>query len=421
MRRVMTVFVTLALLVPLAHGESTDLENRVAALEAKVEKGGGMAAGDFKVYWDNGLRIDIPSVDGKFKIGGRILNDWAFFRADDDLEAVVGDNADGAEFRSARLYISGDLQKNYGFKAAYDMASGDADFKDVYLAVKKLPGVGGVRLGLFSEPFSLDASQSTKYSHFMERGLTHVFSPGRNTGIMNYNTLLDKRMTYAAGIFRDGDSYGDDQGDGEYAFTTRVTGLPVYENEGRTLVHVGAGYSYRGVHEVDLDTTPESHMAQDFADTGAFDADSVNQIDLAAAVVAGPLSAQTEFIWYAVDSDTADDPQFTGWYVFVSYFLTQEARNYITSRGTFGRVSPNKSFLGADNGPGAWEIAARYSNVDLDDGNINGGELTDYTLGVNWYLTPNVRVMFNYIYAQLTQGTLDEAAHIGQMRAQIDF
>ena len=126
MRRMMAVFVVLALLVSLAHAQDANLEKRVAALEAKVEEGGGMAAGDFKVYWDNGLRIDIPSVDGKIKIGGRIYNDRAFFQADNALEAAVGDNADGTEFRAARLYVAGNIQKNYEFKAQYDMAGGDA-------------------------------------------------------------------------------------------------------------------------------------------------------------------------------------------------------------------------------------------------------------------------------------------------------
>ena len=54
------------------------------------------------------------------------------------------------------------------------------------------------------------------------------------------NTAFDKRMTWAGGYFRDSDDFGDEASDKEYVFTGRLTGLPVYEDGGRTLVHVGA-------------------------------------------------------------------------------------------------------------------------------------------------------------------------------------
>ena len=69
-------------------------------------------------------------------------------------------------------------------------------------------------------------------------------------------------------------------------------------------------------------------------------------------------------------------------------------------------------------GCGAWEVAARYSYIDLDRARIDGDRLDDVTFGLNWYLNPNMRVMFNYIYAD-SEDRGD--ANIFQMRFQVDF
>ncbi len=80
-------------------------------------------------------------------------------------------------------------------------------------------------------------------------------------------------------------------------------------------------------------------------------------------------------------------------------------------------MKPKRNF-GKDSGPGAWQVAARYSSVDLNDESIRGGQLDDITLGINWHLNPNTRVMCNYIRARLRHvGDVD----ILQTRLQIDF
>ena len=63
-------------------------------------------------------------------------------------------------------------------------------------------------------------------------------------------------------------------------------------------------------------------------------------------------------------------------------------------------------------------MAARYSYIDLDRARINGDRLDDFTLGLNWYLNPNMRVMFNYVFAD-SEDRGD--ANIFQMRFQVDF
>jgi phosphate-selective porin OprO/OprP len=105
--------------------------------------------------------------------------------------------------------------------------------------------------------------------------------------------------------------------------------------------------------------------------------------------------------------------------LYVSYFLTGEHRSYSKNKGAFDRVKPKQNFgLDKEKGWGAWEIAGRYSYLDLSDGGISGGELDDFTLGVNWYLYPNVRIMGNYIFADLDD--VGETS-IFQMRFQVDW
>ena len=67
---------------------------------------------------------------------------------------------------------------------------------------------------------------------------------------------------------------------------------------------------------------------------------------------------------------------------------------------------------------GAWEVCLRYSHLDLTDGLIAGGVLDDFTVALNWYLNPNTRFMFNYVYADREDVG---SANIFQMRFHIDF
>jgi len=385
----------------------------------------------FKAYWKEGIRFDTADGAFKIKLGGRIQNDWAFFDLDDDLDDQVGEFEDGAEFRRARLYVSGTIYQNIEFKAQYDFAGGEVDFKDVYLGLTDLP-FGGIRVGHFYEPFSLDEVTSDNLITFMERSLVSAFVPARNTGIMLHDHVLDDRMTWAAGVFRDstGNEGGNEMGD-EYSFTTRITGCPWYEDEGRRLVHFALAYSHREAQNetVDADaefkfnyeSRPESHLAGKLVGT-MFNADSTDLVGTEAALVYGPFSLQAEYLCAAVNDidGGGGDPKFSGFYVYGSYFLTGEHRPYNTSSAVFGRIKPTRNFRGAHAGVGAWEIAVRYSHLDLDDGDVNGGELDDITLGLNWYLNPNVRVMFNYVYADAEE-KYDGQMHAFQTRFQIDF
>ena len=378
-----------------------------------------------RAYWSSGLKLDTDDGNFKLKIGGRIMNDWTMYSTDRAIrDGINGGESigDGTEFRRARLYMEGEIYKNIKYKAQYDFAGQDADFKDVYIELKKIPTLGDFKIGHFKGPFSLEELTSSKYITFMERSLPNVFAPSRNTGFQLKNAFAEKRVTAAVGVFRDVGDSGDGFGpNSDYNVTTRITSLPWYEENGTQLVHVGFSYSHEfrdNDSPVRFRQRPEAHLGPRFVDTGSFLADGIDYFNPELAMVYGPFSLQGEWIWAAVDSDSADDPNFDGSYIFGSLFLTPGDRR-VYKGGEFDRVKPKKNFSWDGSGYGAVEAAFRYSNLHLSDKAIRGGTLSNYTAGLNWYLNPNVRFMLNYVHAD--QRSIDGQADIVQMRAQVDF
>ncbi len=379
---------------------------------------------DLRVYWKNGLRLENADKSLTLKFGGRIMSDWAQFN-EEDAPAGISPFDDGTEFRRARLFFEGVIQETVEFKAQYDFAGGDADFKDVYIGLLGIPGVDSLRFGHQKEPFSLEEQTSSKYMTFMERALPNAFSPERNTGVRAAGTGLQERLTWSAGAFTETDGFGDSEDmDGGANLTGRITGLPLWQDGGARALHLGLSATRKAAtgDTLRFSQRPEAHLASTYIDTGAMAADSALILDAEVAWVHDIVSVQGEYMTADVDAPAAGDPSFSGGYVQASVFLTGEHRAYKQSDGAFDRVRPGKNF--GKGGAGAWELAARYSTLDLTDAAIAGGELKDLTLGVNWYLNPNARFMLNYVKADLSNRAgipdNDEFSAV-MLRFQVDF
>lgn len=397
-----------------------------------AEKTGAVSysGNDIRVFWKDGLHFESGDQKTfKGKLGGRIQLDVAAYEADKELEEILDEDlAAGAEFRRIRLFTEGEYQASVptSYKLQVDFAGEEVSIKDVYLGLEELPGIGGIKAGHFKEPFSLEELTSSKYITFLERSpVVETFAPSRNIGVMIGDAPFEKRMTWAVGGFTDADEMDDEDGaiDSDARVTARVTGLPFYEEDGRRLIHLGLSGSYIQPEndEARLRSRPGSHFAPRFIDTHNFDSSRICLLGAEFAGVYGPFSLQSEFIQSDVDVKYGPDAAFYGAYVYGSYFLTGESRPYKTSSGTFSRVKPRQNFSLQGGGCGAWEIGMRYSFVDLDDAAISGGELDEWAFGLNWYLNPNLRAMFDYGFAQLDEEGNRESAHIFQSRVQVDF
>jgi phosphate-selective porin OprO/OprP len=139
--------------------------------------------------------------------------------------------------------------------------------------------------------------------------------------------------------------------------------------------------------------------------------------------VYGPLSFQGEYIRTDVDRSVGDSLVFDGYYGYMSWFMTGESRNYKADEGIFDILVPQKPFSLTTGGLGAWELGARFSEIDLNDDGVSGGRERDITAGLNWYPNPYIRFMANYIHVlEIDGGPHDEEnLDIFQVRAQVAY
>lgn len=393
----------------------------------------------FRVYWLEGLRIDNRKETIRIRVGGRLMGDSGHIGADSDLKKAFP-TLDGydTELRQLRLSATATFFDFAKIKFEIDFARVQ-EVKDIWLGLR-VPAVGYFKVGHFKEPFSLEELTSTKYITFMERSLpTLAIAPGRNIGVMCSDTALERRMTWAIGAFLVTGSFGS-VGEATdrltnafgYAFAGRITGLPYHLENGGQLLHLGVSFSHqirdqdRADSQLRLSALPETFLTDTrLVDTGPFSTNAVNLVNSELAVVSGPLSLQGELFQVFTDADGVGDPHFWGFYCYVSYFVTGEHRNYDTAKGTFLGVRPRQNFHPFEGRWGALEVGVRFSYLDLNDGQIKGGVEKNFTAGLNWYLYPGIRVMFNYIRANVedrgSPQVSDGSANVFQGRFQIHF
>jgi phosphate-selective porin OprO/OprP len=323
---------------------------------------------------------------------------------------------------------------------------------------------------------------------FMERAsFSDAFYENLGAGIWVGNHVLCDRATCAfmaykqeagtisgASNLQPGAPDGAVIQDNNWAYSGRLTALPCYGLDGRELVHLGVNYTYRsalypetagaatttgGATYVDFSARPEMRdtignyanvgpgNSKRLVDTGLIQCSAATVPGLEFLTILGPLTLQAEWAWAFADHVSAvTNPvtgklvpatfgalPFDGGYIQAAYLLTGENRLYDRRLGRLASngVRPYTPFWFLRDGSGhvcsglgAWEIAARYSYLNLNDGPVQGGILSSSTFGLNWYLNNNLKIQFEYLHSDryaLPPGAIPGPIDSFGIRTQILF
>ena len=339
----------------------------------------------------NGVLV-FSSDDGQFKwwLDARLNLDGAFFIEDKN---PLGD---GVQLRRARLAIKTVLWSDWYAEMDVNFAQEIVAMKDAFLRYDNLfHHTGYVRVGNFKEPFGLEEVTSSRNLLFLERsqGLD-AFVPNRKMGLEVAHYAPSYRV--AAGMFGpDVTVYETEAKDMTWNFTGRATWNGLRTD--KSVLHLGAAGSWRqpdfASGALRFKTRNEYHVNNyKYIDTDNIS--GVQRYGLAdgeIAYVNRRVRLQGEYCGVNVRREaTYQDLAFSGGYVCASVFLTNDNHPYNWEDAEFDKVIPKGKC-------GAWELATRYSTVDMSDHEVLGGKSNTFTVGLNWYANVNVHVLADYV------------------------
>jgi phosphate-selective porin len=278
---------------------------------------------------ENGVRLETPNKDFAMHFGFRFQDDWVWWTQTDTLRAPnqLGDLQDGTFFRRIRPSWDGQAWEVVEWNcelALEQVRQSLITLDEVWVGVTKIPYIGTVRVGHQKVPqgFEGDMVSSSKAMQFLERAAyTDAFYENFAPGLWTGNSVLDQRVTWAGMVYRPEldlhDNNGADFGDGHYAYTGRLTGLPIWDCDGRHLLHLGLSGTWRRAEKADpglggatfvrfrarpemrdaigdFGTAPLPGDPTRMVDTGNFIANSTTVIGTEMLYILGPFSVQAE-------------------------------------------------------------------------------------------------------------------------------
>lgn len=432
--------------------------------------------------WRNGLELVSPAGDFRLHLGGRVQADASGYTAGPgpnqppDQGGLNPPLAGAVNMRRGRVRAEGRMYEIYEFAAEYDFvnqlnawnevypqAAGAGPLvavKDLYLQVRDLPVLGTVRIGNQKDPYGLEHLTDSRWLEFMERSFSMdafegPFNDGYLPGVQLSDSAADGRVAWYLGEFANvTNPFGFSASSGGSVTVGRLVVLPIYEDEGRRLLHLGLagrtmqpqrrqlGYDFatgesfgptvpavRFRSRGSVRNGPPGPLNSIYADSGLLIGEWQNMLGLEFAASRGPFSVQGEYFGsWLYDARTpslaADGFEngpanaglqpppgtplgtvfYQGGYLEAIWFLTGETRTYLLDGSRFGRPIPRSNFYCVRDerrrtvaaSEGAWQAGVRYNYLCLNDGEVNGGVLNGMTLGLTWLLNPQARLYFNY-------------------------
>ena len=411
------------------------LVGKFAALEdnARIEK-----ADRPSVSIANG-RPTVTSSDGRFSLAIRVIGqyDMAYFIQDAHARQLAAANApdlsSGSNWRRAQLGIQGKVFGDWNYFFNYEFGSGASSGNElqgrIQQAYVEYAGLGPLafRIGAFPPSANLEDATGSADVIFLERNAPSDLSrslaggDGRDALAVVYaGEQLFASLAYTGGKVADTTLFFDER----QALVARVSDLFYQDNDWKLLASAAGTYVFHGAdaaagagsaRNITLQDGPELTTDDNslrLISTGAINTSTAWNYGVEGAAEWRSVYTQAGYFGYGMNQLAAGAPtlDFDGWYAQATWIITGESRPYNTANGSFSNPKPRIPFSIDGWGPGAWELAARYSDLNLNDhagalgtalpaGGIRGGDQRIFTAEINWY--PNSVLKFGLQYQNI--------------------
>ena len=359
-----------------------------------------------------------------FRVGGGFLYDYAAYSqnaASKEQFALLPDT----KVRDARMVVKGGFKFErpitWSFGLMYDPPTSDFLVRETGVMIAVPEVLGYIFVGRTKEGFSLNKVMVGYAGWTMERTeISDATLPILADGIKWLGYAPKKHLIWNLGAYNDWLSEGQTFSTYEHQVVGRLAWVPV-ETE-QTVLHIGGSLRQGEVlnGQLQVRSRPEAFEAPFFIDTGKFPAESSTMQGVEAYYRPRSFLVGGEYFFQHVNSPETGNPFFHGGNVVMTWLPTGEIRSYNTRGGFFNQISPLRPvFTG---GPGAWEIVANLSYIDLDSGSIQGGKFWRFTPMVNWHMSDQVRLEFAYGYGSLDRfGIRNGVTQFFQSRIQLQL
>jgi len=356
----------------------------------------------------------LRSADSNFnlRVGGYVQADSHFMTSHDSQRPL---GASTFLLRRVRPILQGTVYKYFDFRLMPDFGNGQTVLQDAYLDFNYFPGAK-IRFGKAKPPVGLERLVSGSEMLFVERAFPTSLVPNRDLGVQVVgDNLAGGVFNYALGVFNgvpDGLS-GDLDTNNTKEFAGRVFVLPFRKTSIEPLQGLGLGISGTdGSQEGPLPSFRTSGLVPFFT----YAANTV------AAGQRHRISPQAYYYWNSLGllgeyvkstqtirrNTTSGEISDEAWQIAGSYVLTGEKASY---RG----VVPTRMFNPREGAFGAFEVAARYHQLKIDNDTFllgfanptaSASKAEAWTLGLNWYFDRNLKFNVNYEQTHFTGGGL---------------
>ncbi|WP_434031269.1 OprO/OprP family phosphate-selective porin [[Pseudomonas] boreopolis] len=369
------------------------LEARVAALESGQAKAP-------KVSWSKGAP-EFSNADGSatFRPRGRLFVDGSSTSG-----SSAGDrNLSGTEIRSVRLGAEG-RYGILGWAVEGDFADNEVAWKSVYATVDHrafgLPA--DLTIGNRLNDRGIDGSSSTSNTPFQDRNVVGTLVlPQRGLFGVGLTERVYGKGWHASLSVAGNDLNNAGSDNDSLTWATRAHWNPLARQD--AVVHLGAWAFHEEIAAGASGVLRSSAIAGHFNDLVKIapgtlaGAERSTAYGLEAAGFFGPAWATGE--WgtrnlRGVGTAGRYDLDHQAWAVSAGWFLGGAVPAYAGKTGTWGKVKVNDPVTAG--GRGAWELKARYEDVDYAE-LPTGGTGHAWTVGANWYLNDLSRIMLDVV------------------------